>query len=112
MIEWLAYLLLGTGSFCALVGAVGIVRLPDVYNRLHAQTVVVVGGAMVSMLGSGILGGVNLFTLKAIVIMLFVFLTAPVASHAIARAAHKSGVRLWRYSVVDKLKEERPWSKR
>jgi multicomponent Na+:H+ antiporter subunit G len=112
MIEWIAYPLLGIGSFCALVGATGILRLPDVYNRLHAQTVVVVGGAMTAMLGGGILGGISLFTLKAIVIALFVFLTAPVASHAIARAAHKSGVRLWRYSVVDKLGEERPWSKR
>jgi multicomponent Na+:H+ antiporter subunit G len=112
VIEWIAYLLLGIGSFCALVGAIGIIRLPDVYNRLHAQTVVVVGGALISMLGAGILGGFSLFTLKAIVIMLFLFLTAPVASHAIARGAHKSGIRLWRYSVVDKLKEERPWSKR
>lgn len=112
MIEWIAYILLGIGSACALIGAMGIVRFPDVYNRLHAQTVVVVGGAIVIMIGAGILMGIDIFTLKAITIALFVFLTGPVGSHAIARAAHKSGVKLWRRSVVDKLKEEQAWSKR
>lgn len=112
MIEWIAYVLLGVGSACALIGAMGIVRFPDVYNRIHASTVVVVGGAIVIMVGAGILGGLSVFTLKAVLIALILFLTNPVGSHAIARAAHKSGVKLWRRSVVDKLKEEKPWSKR
>lgn len=108
MIELLAYVLLGIGSTCALIGAMGIVRFPDVYNRIHANTVVVVGGSMLLMIGAGILGGLNVFIIKAIVIAVFVFLTNPVGAHAIARAAHKSGVKLWRRSVVDKLKEEKP----
>ncbi|MDI6883983.1 MAG: monovalent cation/H(+) antiporter subunit G [Hadesarchaea archaeon] len=109
MIEWVAYVLLGIGSACALIGAMGIVRLPDVYNRIHANTVIVVGGSILLMIGAGILGGLSVFTLKALVIALFLFLTNPVGSHAIARAAHKSGVKLWPRSVVDKLKEEKPW---
>ena len=107
MIEIIAYILLAIGAFCALVGAMGIVRFPDVYNRIHANTVVVVGGVIVTLIGVSVLEGISLYTLKALIIALFIFLTNPVGSHAIARAAHKSGVKLWRRSVVDKLKEEK-----
>ena len=85
----------------------GIVRFPDVYNRIHANTVVVVGGVIVTLIGVSVLEGLSSYTLKALIIALFIFLTNPVGSHAIARAAHKSGVKLWRRSVVDKLKEEK-----
>ncbi len=108
MIEIIAYILLGIGAFCALTGAMGIVRFPDVYNRIHANTVVVVGGVIVTLIGVSVLEGLSLYTLKALIIALFIFLTNPVGSHAIARAAHKSGVKLWRRSVVDKLEEEKP----
>jgi len=108
MIELVAYVLLGIGSACALIGAVGIVRFPDVYNRIHANTVVVVGGAIMTMIGTGIVGGLSIFTIKALLIAAFLFLTNPVSAHAIARAAHRSGVKLWQQSVVDKLKEEKP----
>jgi multicomponent Na+:H+ antiporter subunit G len=87
---------------------VGIVRFPDVYNRIHANTVVVVGGAIMTMIGTGIVGGLSIFTIKALLIAAFLFLTNPVSAHAIARAAHRSGVKLWQQSVVDKLKEEKP----
>ncbi|MCS7131141.1 MAG: monovalent cation/H(+) antiporter subunit G [Hadesarchaea archaeon] len=109
MIQVIGNALLGIGAFCALVGAIGVVRLPDVYNRIHANTVCVVGGAMTLMLGVGLLEGLSFYTLKALTIALFIFLTNPVGAHAIARAAHRSGVKLWRGSVVDKLAEERSW---
>ena len=108
MIELVGYALMAIGCACSVIGAIGIVRFPDFYNRVHADTVVVVGGSMLLMFGAGISGGVDVFTLKAVVIALFVFFTNPVSSHALARAAHKSGVPLWKQSVVDKLKEERP----
>ncbi len=108
MIEFVAYVLLGIGAACALIGAIGIVRFPDVYNRIHANTVVVVGGVIVTLIGVSVLEGLSSYTIKALIIALFLFITNPVGSHAIARAAHKSGVKLWRRSVVDKLKEEKP----
>ena len=104
----IGYAILGVGAFCALVGSLGILRFPDVYNRIHAQTVVVVGGVILSLIGVSLVEGVSPYTLKALLIALFLFLTNPVGCHAIARAAHKSGVRLWPRSVVDKLKE-RGW---
>ena len=100
--------LLGIGAACALVGAMGIVRLPDVYNRIHAQTVSIVGGVVLMLIGISFIEGISLYSLKALIIALFIFLTNPVGSHAIARAAHKSGVKLWPKSVIDKLKEEKP----
>ena len=108
MIELVAYALLAIGAACALIGAMGIVRFPDVYNRIHANTVVVVGGVIVTLIGVSVLEGLSSYTLKILIIALFLFLTNPVSSHAIARAAHKSGVKLWRRSVVDKLKEDKP----
>lgn len=108
MIEVIAYILLGLGASCSLVGAAGIVRFPDVYNRIHAQTVVVVGGVIVTLLGLSVLEGFSAYTLKALTIALILFITNPVGSHAIARAAHRSGVKLWEKSVVDKLEEAKP----
>ena len=106
MIEFIAYIFLGIGGACALIGAMGILRFPDVYNRLHANTVVVVGGVIMTLLGAGLLTGLSVYSLKALLIAIFLFLTNPVGAHAIARAAHKSGVKLWPRSVVDKLEEE------
>jgi multicomponent Na+:H+ antiporter subunit G len=90
-----------------VIGAMGIVRFPDFYTRVHADTVVIVGGSILLILGAGISGGLDIFTVKAILIALFIFLTNPVGSHALARAAHKSGVKLWSKSVVDKLAEDK-----
>jgi multicomponent Na+:H+ antiporter subunit G len=106
LIEFIAYIFLGIGGACALVGAMGILRFPDVYNRLHANTVIVVGGVIMTLLGVGVLAGLSVYSLKALLIAVFLFLTNPVGAHAIARAAHKSGIKLWPRSVVDKLEEE------
>jgi len=106
LIEFIAYIFLGIGGACALIGAMGILRFPDVYNRLHANTVVVVGGVIMTLLGVGLLMGLSTYSLKALLIAIFLFLTNPVGAHAIARAAHKSGIKLWPRSVVDKLEEE------
>jgi len=114
MIEYLLYALIALSSACTLIGSLGIIRFPDVYNRLHAQTVTIVGGAILMIIGTGLLllvlegsGVFAPYTLKAFLIALFMFITSPVGSHAIARAAYKSGVKLWRGSVVDKLGERK-----
>lgn len=109
MIEFIAYVLMTVGAACTLIGAIGIVRFPDVYNRIHAQTVAVVGGVIIILIGVAVLKGLTLYTLKALTVALFIFITNPVGSHAIARAAHKSGVKLWPGSVADALAEGKPW---
>lgn len=114
MIEYPLYALIALSSACMLIGTLGIIRFPDVYNRLHAQTVTIVGGSILMILSAGVLllvlegsGVFAPFTLKALLIAIFMFITSPVSSHAIARAAYKSGVKLWSGSVVDKLGERK-----
>ncbi|MFQ5842948.1 MAG: monovalent cation/H(+) antiporter subunit G [Thermodesulfobacteriota bacterium] len=94
-----AVLILG-GSFFALTGAVGILRMPDFYSRIHpagksdtlAQTMIMTGLFLQALQEEqfGIQAGI-----KLIIIILFLFITSPTAVHAIAKAAHVDGLRYW-----------------
>lgn len=106
MIEIIAKIFLVVGAFFSLVGSIGIIRMPDVYNRIHSETIVVVGGTVLLMIGVIILKGFSLFSLKALLIAIFLFVTNPVSSHALARSAHKSKAELWSGTLGDKLEEE------
>ncbi len=97
------YILLIIGAVCSLIGAVGLIRLPDVYNRLHASTVAVVGGAVVVIGGAGLLNGADTFLLKSAIIAFFIFFTTPTGSHAIARAAYIRGPGLSSETVRDDI---------
>lgn len=82
-------------------GVLGLVRLPDVYNRLQAATKCVTFGTAGLLFGVFILQGFNAFGFKALIGIVFIFLAAPVAAHAIARAAHRSGISLTSETVED-----------
>jgi len=82
-------------------GVLGLVRLPDVYNRLQAATKCVTFGSAGIMFGVFIINGFNSFGFKALLGIAFIFLTSPVAAHVIARAAHRSGVPLAKQTVID-----------
>lgn len=86
-------------------GVLGLVRLPDVYNRLQAATKCVTFGTAGILFGVFILKGFSPFGFKALLGILFVFLTSPVAAHAISRAAHRSGIPLTKETVVDHYRE-------
>jgi len=94
------------GGLFNLFGCIGLVRLPDVYNRLQASTKCVTLGTCCILLSVLISGPVNI-SLKAFLTIIFILITAPTAAHAISRASYKSGVNLWEGSVCDKLKEEK-----
>jgi len=108
LLEAIGAFLILVGIFCAIVGSLGILRLPDVFNRAHAATVCVMGGVVVSIFGSALTveGLEAAYTVKALLIAGVIFFTSPIGSHAMIRAAYKSGVSLWRGTVCDKLKEE------
>jgi len=96
-IIWAVFVVIGLAF--QVLGALGLVRLPDVYNRLQAATKSITLGAMSISLGVGIF---DLALLpKAILVAVFLLLTNPISSHAIARAAYRDGVPLWKGSVVD-----------
>jgi multicomponent Na+:H+ antiporter subunit G len=101
-----AYILIGIGVFFDLVGALGLLRLPDVYNRLQAATKCVTLGTCLILIGVLVHTGWNATGIKALVAAVFVLWTSPTGSHALARGAHKSGVPLWERSVVDRYRED------
>jgi multicomponent Na+:H+ antiporter subunit G len=81
------------GAVISIIGAIGLIRFPDIYSRTHAQTVVNVGGTCLILLGVFLETFPSFYSIKSMLLILFIFLTSPVGSHAIARAAYKSGVK-------------------
>ena len=97
---------IGIGVAFDFFGCLGLVRLPDVYNRLQAATKSVTLGTCSIMFGTFLMVGFTATGIKALLCIVFLILTAPVSAHALARAAHISGVKLWKGSVVDKYEED------
>jgi multicomponent Na+:H+ antiporter subunit G len=93
------------GVLFDLFGCIGLIRLPDIYNRLQAATKCVTLGTCMILVGVAINIGFGEGGAKAIICAVFVLLTSPVGAHALARAAHRAGIRLWEGSVVDKYLE-------
>jgi len=93
----------GVGALFLFIGSLGILRLPDVYNRLQAGTKCTTAGCFSLAIGVGIMEPAWLW--KCLVIALFVLFTNPISNHALGRAAKKCGVPLWSQSIVDKSKD-------
>ena len=107
MADTAGMIFIGIGLFFDFFGCLGLVRLPDVYNRLQASTKCVTFGTCSIMFGVFIMNGVSAIGIKALLIILFLVLTSPVSAHALARAAHIAGVKLWEGSVVDRYEEDK-----
>ena len=107
MNEIIAYILIAVGLLFDLFGTIGLIRLPDVYNRVQAATKCVTLGTCMILFGVFIYSGFNSLGIKAVVCAVFVLLTSPVGAHAIASAAHISNVKLWEKSVADAYMEKR-----
>jgi len=91
------------GSLVLLVASVGLLRMPDVYNRLQVGTKASTLGTILTL--AGILLILPEWWGKLILLILFILMTNPVSSHVLARAAYHSGIPLTGKSVVDKLGE-------
>ena len=85
--------LLFAGSIFVLIGAFGLIRLPDFYTRLHAAGITDTLGAELILLGLMFQAGLSLVTVKLILISLFIFFTSPTATHAVANAARVMGLK-------------------
>ncbi len=118
LVKWLIAIigevLIAIGAFCDLVAAIGMLRFPNFYLRLHALTVGSIGGAFVPLIGASLLAlvadflGIHRFFLAGagIVTAVLILILAPTGSHIIARAAHRSRVEVYP-KVVDHLAEDR-----
>jgi multicomponent Na+:H+ antiporter subunit G len=112
MTDWtftsvIAGIVMTVGICFNLLGCLGLVRLPDIYNRLQASTKCVTLGTLLLLTGVIILHGFGSMGVKAIVCLWFVAMTSPTAAHAIGRAAHRGGIPLWEKSVCDEYARDR-----
>jgi multicomponent Na+:H+ antiporter subunit G len=106
MTEIIGYILIIIGILFDIFGCIGLVRFPDVYNRLQASTKCVTLGTIVLLIGVALSCGSGAMAAKAIICAVFILLTSPTAAHAVAKGAYSSGVELWENSVVDKYADE------
>ncbi|MHC4557393.1 MAG: monovalent cation/H(+) antiporter subunit G [Planctomycetota bacterium] len=106
MTEIIGCIMIAIGILFDIFGCIGLVRFPDVYNRLQAATKCVTLGTIFLLIGVALASGSGPIGAKAIICAVFILITSPTAAHAIAKGSYASGVELWEDSVVDKYSEE------
>ena len=87
--------LVAGGVFFTFVAGVGLLRLPDIYTRTHSASKSDTLGAGLALAAVAVTFGPDLPTIKAALLVLFMFITNPTAAHAIARAAADQGIEPW-----------------
>lgn len=92
ILDTLSWVLLIGGAFFGITGAIGTLRFPDFYSRVHAGSVTDTLCALMIIAGLVLQAGFTLVTVKLIMILAFLWYTSPAASHALVRAAHHMGV--------------------
>lgn len=98
-----AGILIIVGSVFSLLAAVGIVRLPDLYSRMHAASKAGTIGSSLMLFALAVVAEDFATFTRALAGVVFFLLTAPVAAHLLARAAYTVGYRLWSGSVIDEM---------
>ena len=91
--EFISWILIVGGTFFVMIGAIGILRFPDFWARLHAASVTESAGVVLLLSGLCIQAGFTLVTFKLLIIGVFLFITGPTSTHAIANAALISGLK-------------------
>ena len=99
-----AGLLATLGTAFALVAAVGILRMPDLYTRLHAAGTAGTLGAICALLAGAVYAGDTGVTVRVLMVIGFLLMTFPIAAHRIARAGYITDVRQEEGTVMDELK--------
>lgn len=93
LVDALSWLLLSAGGLFVLIGGIGALRMPNLYTRMHAASVTDTMGAVLVLAGVMLQAGFTLATIKLAAILLFLLITSPTSSYALASAALLSGIR-------------------
>jgi multicomponent Na+:H+ antiporter subunit G len=91
------------GAFFSLLAAIGVIRFPDVYTRMHAATKAPAFGILLFLVAAVTFFADFYTTAISLMIVVFIFLTAPVASHIISRVAHLLNTEIWSKTTIDEL---------
>jgi multicomponent Na+:H+ antiporter subunit G len=92
VLETIAHTLVYAGAAFCLIGAIGVLRFPDVYSRMHAAGITDTLGALLVLVGLMLLAGFSLALVKLLFILAFLWMASPTATHALAKAARHGGV--------------------
>jgi len=103
--ELIVSILLLTGASFMILAAVGILRLPDLPTRMHASTKAGAMGAMMIMASVAVYFADIVVFARALAIVIFILITAPIAAHVIGRAGYFLGTPLWDGTVKDELRD-------
>lgn len=105
--EIMAAVFIFIGAVLAFLSAIGLIRLPDVYTRSHAASKSATMGVLCILFGAFLFFWISegYISIRLLLGIFFVFLTAPVAGHIICRAAYRSNVQLAKRTVRDDLKK-------
>ena len=106
ILDMLSIFFLFVGLIFLCLGMIGLLRLPDVYNRLHATTKVATLGALGVLASIIIQEGYTPMGVKALTVAIFIMLTAPISGHMIGKAAYHSGVKLCEGTCLDEYGPE------
>lgn len=101
--EWIAGILLILGSFFMLIASIGMIKLPDLYMRIHAATKAPTLGIFLMAMGIIIYFFELWASVEGLIVILFVFITTPIASHMISRVAHTMGVKKTESTFIDEM---------
>ena len=93
VLDIISWILLSAGGVFVLVGGIGALRMPNLYTRMHAASVTDTMGAVLVIAGVMVQAGFSLVTIKLAAILLFLVLTSPTASYALASAALLAGIK-------------------
>lgn len=106
MTEIIVIVLAAVGVAFSLSGAVGILRMPDVYSRIQCSSKTITMGALPVLIALVVAEGpVSPYGSRALIVAVLLLVLNPVASHALARAAYKTGVPMWPGAVTDEPRE-------
>ena len=110
IMELIGQIFLLMGAFSLMTAAVGLLRMPDVYNRVQTGTKASTLGAIMSFVGVAFMSFEHWTEInwvgRLLVLVLFILLTNPVSSHVLMRAAYAMKIPLSKLTIVDKLKED------
>ncbi|MGQ9532175.1 MAG: monovalent cation/H(+) antiporter subunit G [Desulfotomaculales bacterium] len=98
--------LLATGCFLLIIAAIGVVRFPDFYSRMHPAGKGDTLGQALILLGLMVYEGFSFVSVKLFFIALFIFVANPTATHFIAKAAYLGGLKPWRRPEVESAASE------